>query len=123
MERKGRRESRKKGQKNTTPEELESSIFATGKRRLTIRPRSKVVSNAVAGEWNDYSRHFTRPSCPKSKRVFHKIEYKPHNQQLGSDLSKEITFEADSVLRLQGFVNNCVSMRLRRLKKLEDRAE
>ena len=41
-----------KGKKNTTPEELESSIFATGKRRLTIRPRSKsIVSNAVAERW------------------------------------------------------------------------
>lgn len=67
-----------KGKKNTTPEELESSIFATGKRRLTIRPRSKAL---LAMQWqkDGVLTPFRSAKLPKSNEVFHKTEYKPHN--------------------------------------------
>jgi hypothetical protein len=75
----GRRESCKKGKndRNSTPEELESSIFATGKRRLTIRPRSKAL---LAMLWQEefLLTPFLSAKLPKSK-IFRRIEYKTHN--------------------------------------------
>jgi hypothetical protein len=73
MGRKGRSPCKQgKNDRNATPEELESSIFATGKRRLTIRPRSKAL---LAMQWQEDGfahANFTRPTCPKVTKFFAK---------------------------------------------------